>query len=487
MGVDVTSRKLSTLAVATLLVLTTVVGTAPLNVAATGNTAGNVSVTGTIQTAGNDAVSDGFVHASTEQWEYVAQPSLGASGNFEFSAKQGETYGLGYYQYEESESGDVTFARDGIPDVYSLGSVDVDGETDLGTTTLPDAHLVTVSVVDERGTPVSGADVTTIHYANDGTVAGWMTDTNVDGQLQNYQNEQLGIEAAGNVELRVDPPVTIVSSDGAYEYVQKTYTRELTVTGERHVEIVVETRSIETDSESNDGVDGNTGGGSGGSAGQTDPTEITETDGVTHVSFEPEEKGALIRAPFENGVDAGNATIDRVAVAPTFDYGFELSIADNDSRPADSQALDGHTPIGSFDVETSLKDGEVDAATIKFTVDEELIPNVNAADVVLYRYHDGEWHVLDTEHKRGTTYLATTPGFSTFAIGLSENTDEATTESQDGTMNRTTETTATAEPTAEQPTESTEPPATTQTESPGFGVLVSLLSFVGFVFLARQR
>ena len=485
-----TSRKLTTLVVTTLLVLTAVVGTAPLSVAAAGNTAGNVPVTGAVESAGNEPV-DGFVHAATEGWEHYEDLPLGASGNFELAAQQGETYDLGYYQYERDENGDVTFAQDSVPDVYSLGSVDVDGETDLGTTTLPEANLLTVSVVDQEGNPVYGADVTVSHRSDDGSdTASWRMDTNSDGELVNYDNEKAGIEVAGNVELTVDPPEAVVGSKGVFEYADGVYTKDITVTEDRHVEFEVEATTIDENSGS---VGGSSGGGGGGSAGQDTPAKVTITDGVAHVSFEPEERGELIRAPLGDGVDAGDATVDRVAVTPVFGYGFELSVADNASTPADSQALGGHTPVEFFDIDTDgVKDGEIESATIKFTVDDGTISgDAAAADVVLYRYHDGEWQALDTEHKRGTTYLATSPGFSTFAIGLSDDGGEDVSSTQSDPANQSTSVSQADSSTTSTTSTNTANPdsqsSTTQTESPGFGVLTVLFALAGFALIARRR
>lgn len=485
-----TSRKLTTLTVTTLLVLTAVVGTAPLSVAAAGNTAGNVPVTGTIQSSGNIPLSEGFVASVNDDWTHGDSSSLGGSGNFELSTQEGETYGLVYYQYEKHENDDITFARDGVPDVYSLGTVDVDGETDLGTTRLPDAHLLTVSVVDQEGNPVYGANVTVLPRATDGSAStAWQMETNSDGELVNYDNEKAGIEVAGNVELTVDPPEAVVGSKGVFEYADGTYTRDITVTEDRHVEFEVDATTIDENSGSVGGSRGGGGGGGGGSAGQDTPAKVTVTDGVAHVSFEPEERGELIRAPLGDGVDAGDATVDRVAVTPVFGYGFDLSVADNTDQPADSRALDGHTPVGFFDVETDgVKDGEIESATIKFTVDDGVISgDAAAADVVLYRYHDGEWQALDTEHKRGTTYLATSPGFSTFAIGLSDDGGEDVSSTQSDSSNRSTATSQTnATPTSTN-TERPDSPSTTQTESPGFGVLTVLFALAGFALIARRR
>lgn len=482
-----TDEKLGALVVSALFVFTAVVGAAPLTVTAAGNT-GNVPVTGTLYTAGNSAVTTGFVYAHSESWDHADLSPIEASGNFEITAYKGRTYSFGHYQHEEGENGAITFPRDGTPDVYSLGSETVSDGTTLGRTTLPEAHLLTVTVVDQYGDPVFGANVSTFHQSEDGSVAGWRVTTNSEGQLQNYQNAHTGIEVVGDVQVVVDPPTASLSPDGAVEYADEMYTRNITVTEDRELEIVVDaTRS----DQNNGGSPERSGGGGGGGGGQTSPVAVTFTNGTAAVSFEPPAGGEVVRAPLGDGVVAGDVTVDRVAVVPVFGFGFDLTVSGHDSRPADVPALQDHTAVGFFSVEKDgVKNGELEEATLKFTVDETAVPgDPAAADVVLYRYHDGEWQALETEHKRGTTYLATSPGFSRFAIGIDgDQPDESQSTQSTQTATPTTTPTITAtSTTTDQPSSASFTSTTTTTESPGFGILIALAAFAFVAALARRR
>jgi len=85
---------------------------------------------------------------------------------------------------------------------------------------------------------------------------------------------------------------------------------------------------------------------------------------------------------------------------------------------------------------TNLDNAIIGAATIYFSVDDTwLMPDINPAEVILQRFVDGAWVQLPTEQVTplnpvaGKTYfMATTPGFSSFAItaidqGLSADAD----------------------------------------------------------------
>jgi PGF-pre-PGF domain-containing protein/PGF-CTERM protein len=116
------------------------------------------------------------------------------------------------------------FARDGTPDLYSLGERRVDGPTELGETiTLPEAGTLTVSVTNGSGAPVEDASVVVRHHAPDGdATASWRNDTNADGLFQNYMTARPGIELHGDVTITVYPP----RGEG---YVNRSYTHTLTM------------------------------------------------------------------------------------------------------------------------------------------------------------------------------------------------------------------------------------------------------------------
>lgn len=65
-----------------------------------------------------------------------------------------------------------------------------------------------------------------------------------------------------------------------------------------------------------------------------------------------------------------------------------------------------------------VAESDIDQATFEFTVSRETLPDgATLDDVTLYRYHDGRWNRLETS-RQGQTFTASTPGFSTFAVGV---------------------------------------------------------------------
>jgi hypothetical protein len=114
----------------------------------------------------------------------------------------------------------------------------------------------------------------------------------------------------------------------------------------------------------------------------------------------------------------------------------------------------------------------VSSATIEFDVTRETLDDrgLDADEVVLNRYDDeaNEWNELDTEvvseSDQQITYESMAPGFSIFVVG--ERADEMGTELTDDSTEPTKST--------DDPTE----PIETNDNTPGFGLLVGLVSLL---------
>jgi len=130
---------------------------------------------------------------------------------------------------------------------------------------------------------------------------------------------------------------------------------------------------------------------------------------------------------------------------------------------------------------------EIGSGEIEFTVSKAWLESLGLtpADVVIYRYHDGEWVSLPVQQtgEDGTsfTFSATTPGFSVFAIGALE--EGAGSVPASGANVTPTETVTAAEP----PSTAETLPAATQ-QSP-LGAMTALLAACGgaCVLLGRRR
>ncbi|GAA0302714.1 ABC transporter substrate-binding protein [Halarchaeum salinum] len=165
--------------------------------------------------------------------------------------------------------------------------------------------------------------------------------------------------------------------------------------------------------------------------------------------------------------------------------------------PTGAAALDEATPMRYFSANVSGVDADAIAtATLRFHIAPADLPNgTEPADVALYRYHNASWNSLPTEHLNGSAYAATTPGFSAFAIGASNETAAQNATSTTGAENTTGTSTVSLNVTSTTATNATTTANTTTTtatstssgSSPGFGPTVAVLALSLVAFLLRRR
>lgn len=176
---------------------------------------------------------------------------------------------------------------------------------------------------------------------------------------------------------------------------------------------------------------------------------------------------------------------------PALNPGGGAGDADGDGRG------DGAIDYVSIDL-AGTTDDAVENATITFEVPASKLEarGVSPDEVRLYRFHDGEWRTLNTTALGNGTYEAVTPGFSVFAVG-SENATEnaaddasATTEDEAaGTTATGTDAGGTATP---DPSDASAPTAadeteTTETGAPGFGVLAAFAALLAVTTRVLRR
>lgn len=185
---------------------TAVAATGLLSVAGVTSAAANRQprIRGGIAKPNNRPAGDDIVHVAGPDF---TRTETNRGGRFDATIADPGFYSVGYYNRAEDGKriGDV--ARDGTPDVYTVGRhVRVEGgNVNLGRNLLPQAHLVNVDVVDEHGDPVEGATVDFAHLV-DGTSFGIRERTNEDGAFQFDSLEQPGAELAGTIVIKVWPP-----------------------------------------------------------------------------------------------------------------------------------------------------------------------------------------------------------------------------------------------------------------------------------------
>ncbi|WP_233516852.1 CARDB domain-containing protein [Haloferax sp. Atlit-6N] len=168
----------------------------------------------------DDLVYTSRTNPGNESWS-VGQAFTDENGRFLVPVVNGTSQTIAYVQDEASGwSGD--HPRDGSPDIYSLHTTKgTERVLNVGNTTLPEAGLLNVTVVDQDGDPVENATIA-VHHNNDGTRSGVAYKSNAEGLFPAGEGDETGIEVRGDMEVRVTPP----END---RFVNRTYWQNLTV------------------------------------------------------------------------------------------------------------------------------------------------------------------------------------------------------------------------------------------------------------------
>ncbi|WP_277554665.1 S8 family serine peptidase [Halobaculum limi] len=107
--------------------------------------------------------------------------------------------------YKQTDFSDTTpnFPKDGRADLYAFTEFDTNGsDVDLGTRTVPEGHLINITVVDSNGNPVSVSDIDVMPVNGDATGhhPGY---TNADGEVVLEYADSPGVEANGTLQIRI--------------------------------------------------------------------------------------------------------------------------------------------------------------------------------------------------------------------------------------------------------------------------------------------
>ncbi|MFC7172195.1 PGF-pre-PGF domain-containing protein, partial [Halobium salinum] len=187
-----------------------------------------------------------------------------------------------------------------------------------------------------------------------------------------------------------------------------------------------------------DGNDGNTGapsngggGGGGGQGGNGAPSVHVdvkgESDGSVTAQVRNGRQGVTpwVNIPDKQAKRVSGVTFERLEVTlGSSDQHFNLNVNTGAERPSSVSHDPADTHVKGY-LEVN-KDGitnkNIREATIRFGLSpDQLSEHSSPENVVLYRYHNGEWQSLDTklvEEEDGEyVFAAKSPGFSVFAIG----------------------------------------------------------------------
>ncbi|WP_128476863.1 S8 family serine peptidase [Halorussus pelagicus] len=167
-----------------------------------------VSYSGQIrETDGDPAVNDDVVAAQRAGRDKFST-TTDDTGNFSVrAADENLAYAIRYYQGDRDQHGSEFMPRDGSPDLYTVDLVNGTNSTDIGNTTLPEAHVLNVSVVDASGDPVPNVTVYVGHVRSEdgiGAGTGFFTPTGENGAIS--PGDAPGIEVLGDVTARVHAP-----------------------------------------------------------------------------------------------------------------------------------------------------------------------------------------------------------------------------------------------------------------------------------------
>lgn len=235
--------------------------------------------------------------------------------------------------------------------------------------------------------------------------------------------------------------------------------------------------------EASDGEDGASGGGGGGGntggGGQAWDVRTAHLDDQVTIRFVDVPIAARMTADLEDRVSGSDVVIQQLDIDMTFGApDFRIEIDHPSTNPDPAPQLDAASPIAYLDVRTYLLDtSALDKGRLHFTVDEAALPDdTEFEDVALYRYEDGSWSRLETKHKKDGAFVATTPGFSVFAIGVEHQTTTPTetASEQDSSDDSTTATPEEDDASAE--TEASSAKTETEDGIPGFGPVAALLA-----------
>lgn len=193
-----------------------------------------------------------------------------------------------------------------------------------------------------------------------------------------------------------------------------------------------------SDDSSNDG--GSSGDSSGGGGATTTTTSepvvvestSNETTGTTLTTVGDVEAGQTVSvtnvSTAQSAGTGGNASLETVNITfDTDETGVSVEAGTNGSAVETTGEPEQGETIDYLEIETSAGDESIGSAQFDVRVpdSERERLGVGPENVVVYRYHDGEWNALETTHAGGDQYQVTTPGFSVFAIGTDVRYDDA--------------------------------------------------------------
>jgi PGF-CTERM protein len=184
-------------------------------------------VSGTVTLANGSVAKGDRIEADPEPRDVslVVDNTTDSQGRYTVPVGKNVTTEFAYYQTAATQNG-TNYPDDGNVDIYAIGTESYSDNATVDRT-LPSGYDVNVTVVDESGTPIEGAEVFVSHE-RDGASAGADFKTNAEGLLEPQGSDGPGLELRGAVQF-------FVETNGAYT---GNFT-EINVSGDREVTVTV--------------------------------------------------------------------------------------------------------------------------------------------------------------------------------------------------------------------------------------------------------
>lgn len=371
-------------------------------------------------------------------------------------------------------------------------------------------HTVTVTAVDNAGNKANfstsyvvqdDSQAPTVKSASPTNGTEFSADTDNVTVSFSYSDDLSGVDtAASYVELDGQQlPATLGGSSVAYTITDlsagETYNVTLVLVDDAGNRRTHPVQFAIADTE--DDTAGGGGGGGGGQGGSDKPGSVdsvaTETGATINFRDISGRQPVSVEVP---NMASERASVTGMEITTKFDEGsFRVEFTKPQSKPPGSapalESAKGQA-VDYFTAEAiGVSDDRIASVTVTFRLSESEIPDDRSKDdVQLFRYVDGEWVALETTHLGGNEFRATSPGFTTFAIGIQ--TSDVATATATATPTMTATETATPTETEEVTTTTSARTTTTETETsktliPGFEAPLAVLAILLTTLLLRRK
>lgn len=252
------------------------------------------------------------------------------------------------------------------------------------------------------------------------------------GEIDEAASQFRVVDIAGDEVIKT--PIDAATVSQTFE-VEPGTSYEIEVTLQDAVGETTETLTFAVADESGEPAAGGGGGGPGDGPDEQEgiDADVTYLDDQVTIQLSDVSGGTSTTVDLEDTVTGEGVAVHELGLDTRISGpDFRIEIDRLTSEPASAPPVDGVDSIAYFEVRTfSLDDNTIDEVNFRFSVALGSIPGDATEDnVILYRHSDDEWSALETSHQGAGEFVATSPGFSTFAIAAEQPTDDPDSDGQ---------------------------------------------------------